>query len=226
MHPFTRERLAVTGIAAATRLSTVCNARRSVATLLGPLAVLATMSAGSTEAPDPHAAHRHAMTENVTRREVAYRLPNVQLVRQDGKRMSLEEALGTDRPVVVNFVYTTCTTICPLSSQVFSQFEEQLAAEHRAVHLVSISIDPEQDTPARLTKYAHRFHAGPNWDHFTGTTEASVAVQRAFEVYRGDKMNHGAVTLLRAAHGSDWLRLDGFATADDLLGAYHGWCAR
>jgi protein SCO1/2 len=202
-------------------MSTVCNRRRSVATLLGTLAVVATMSAGSSEVSDPHAAHRHAMTDSVTRREVAYLLPDVQLVRQDGKRMSLEEALGADHPVVVNFVYTTCTTICPLSSQVFSQFQEKLANEHGAAHLVSISIDPEQDTPARLTQYARRFNAGPNWDHFTGTIEASIAVQRAFGVYRGDKMNHGAVTLLRAAHGSDWIRLDGFATADDLVGAYH-----
>jgi protein SCO1 len=191
-----------------------------VAKQSAPAAVVATVPAPGSEAPDPHAAHHSAMTESVTRREVTYSLPNVQLVRQDGKRISLEQALGADRPVLVNFVYTTCTTICPLSSQVFSQFQEKLAAQHGAAHLVSISIDPEQDTPVRLTQYAHRFHAGPNWDHFTGTTEASIAVQRAFDVYRGDKMNHGAVTLLRAAHGSDWIRLDGFATADDLLGAY------
>ena len=45
---------------------------------------------------------------------------------------------------------------------------------------------------------------------------ASVEAQRAFNVYRGDKMSHTPVTLLRAAPGQSWVRLDGFATAEDL----------
>jgi protein SCO1 len=209
------------GVVMSACVGLICRARLSLMMLFSTLALVATLHAHSTEAADPHAAHRHAMAESVSRQEATYSLPKVDLVRQDGRHMSLEQALDPDRPVVVNFVYTTCTTLCPLSSQVFSQFQKKVAAEQGVVHLVSISIDPEQDTPARLTQYAQRFHAGPHWDHFTGTIEASVAVQRAFDVYRGDKMNHGAVTLLRAAHGSDWIRLDGFATADDLLHAYH-----
>jgi protein SCO1 len=85
------------------------------------------------------------------------------------------------------------------------------------VHLVSISIDPEHDTPARLSQYAKQFGAGPDWNFYTGTHAASIAAQRAFNVYRGDKMNHGPVTLVRTAAGRPWVRLDGFATPDQLL---------
>jgi len=173
-------------------------------------------------AADPHAAHRHAANQAVRRTEIAYTMPDVRLVRQDGKTMSLNDALGDDKAVVVNFIYTTCTTICPLSSQVFAQFQSKLGDLKSGVHLVSFSIDPEQDTPARLVEYAKKFHAGKNWDHYTGTLDASVAVQKAFDAYRGDKMNHGPLTLMRAAHGKTWVRLDGFASADDLLMEYHG----
>ena len=55
-----------------------------------------------------------------------------------------------------------------------------------------------------------------------GTLAASVAVQRAFDAYRGDKMNHEPVTLVRLAQGAAWIRLDGFASADDLLSEIHG----
>ena len=146
------------------------------------------------------------------------KLPEVKLVREDGKSVSLPEELNDGRPVVLNFIFTSCTTICPVMSQIFTQLQNKLGDEHDKVHLVSISIDPEQDTPARLTEYAKRFHAGRQWQFYTGTTEASLAAQRAFTALRGDKMDHTPVTFLRAAGaGSRWVRIDGFASSDDLL---------
>lgn len=148
---------------------------------------------------------------------VDYAVPPVKLVRADGKTVSLAEELDDGRPVVMNFIYTTCTSICPLSSQTLSQLQSKLGSLRDKVHLVSISIDPEQDTPARLVEYAKKFRAGPQWQHYTGTVMASTATQRAFDVYRGGKMSHTPVTLLRAAPGKPWVRIDGFATADNLL---------
>jgi len=173
-------------------------------------------------ADDPHAAHRHMMANNdIKRSVVAYTVPRLKLVRDDGSAVSLDREVDDGRPVVLNFIYTTCTTICPLTSQVFSVLQQKLGADRGKVHLVSISIDPEQDTPERLRAYAARFHAAADWQHYTGTASASVAAQQAFGVYRGDKMNHAPVTLLRAAPGAEWIRLDGFATADDLLAEIH-----
>ena len=73
-----------------------------------------------------------------------------------------------------------------------------------------ISTDPEQDTPVRLREYARKFRPGPEWQHYTGTIEASLAAQRALDVYRGDKMSHAPVTVLRAAPGRPWVHIDGF----------------
>jgi protein SCO1/2 len=149
-----------------------------------------------------------------------YQIPAVQLVRADGKEIALPDEMNDGRPIVMNFIFTTCTTICPMMSGVFAEFQQRLGADAAKVHLMSISIDPEQDTPARLAAYARKFHAGPAWQHYTGTLDASVATQKAFGVYNGGKMTHSLVTLMRAAPGKPWLRIDGFATPDDLLRDY------
>ena len=150
-----------------------------------------------------------------------YAIPDVRLVRDDGKAVSLPEEMNDGRPVVLNFIYTTCSTICPLMSQTLAQFDHELGADRERVHLMSISIDPEQDTVARLHEYAQKFHAGPEWQHYTGTAQASLAAQRAFNVWRGDKMGHSSVTLVRAAPGTPWLRIEGFVTPGELLRQYH-----
>lgn len=151
---------------------------------------------------------------------VSYQTPDIRLVRQDGKAVSLRRELDDGRPVLLNFIFTTCSSICPLSSRTLEEFQERLGAEATHVHVVSISIDPEQDTPARLAQYARKFHAGPEWQYYTGTVAASIAAQRAFDVYRGEKMSHTPVTLMRAAPGKPWLRIEGFVTPDELLRDY------
>lgn len=159
--------------------------------------------------------------ESVTLSTANYSIPPLQLLRDSGKSVSLAQELDDGRPVVMNFIFTTCETTCPLSSQTFSAFQRKLGAERSRVHMVSISIDPEHDTPARLRAYAKKFHAGPQWQHYTGTLQASLAAQQAFGAYRGDKMSHTPVTLLRAAPGKPWTRIEGFVTPDQLLHHYH-----
>lgn len=191
--------------------------------LAGP--VLA--NAAAEPAPDPHAHHHHAMPMGAaaqgemamgeTTRTVAdYMLPEVSLLRDDGKLVSLSDELNDGRAVVLNFIYTTCTAICPVTSKIFSQLQAKLGNGQRKVHLVSISIDPEHDTPPVLREYARKYGAGPEWQHYSGTADASLAVQRAFNVFRGDKMNHSPVAFVRLAPGKPWIRIDGFASASYL----------
>jgi protein SCO1 len=195
----------------------------AAASLLLPLLAFAdTAPGGPAEvSPDPHA-HCHPATasavplKRATRSTADYAVPSISLVRDDGKTVSLPAELDDGRPVVLDFIFTTCTSICPVMSRVFSGLQDKLGDQRGRVHLVSISIDPEQDTPARLTEYARKFHAGPPWRFYTGTVEASVAAQRAFDAYRGDKMDHTPVTFIRAAPGRPWVRIDGFASSDEL----------
>ena len=164
--------------------------------------------------------HQHTVVPGLKVSMVNYAVPDLQLVRDDGRKVSLPSELDDGRPVVLNFIYTTCPGICPVMSQVFKQFQSQLGQEREKVHMVSISIDPEQDTPPRLREYASKFSAGPQWRHYTGTVSASIAAQKAFGAYRGDKMSHDPLTLMRFAPGKPWMRIEGLASAQDLVAQY------
>ena len=121
----------------------------AIAVLLAPIS----LPAAAAEV-DPHAHHNHEMMQmkRATRSTAAYALPRVSLVREDGKSVSLPEELDDGRPVAVNFIFTTCATICPLTSQIFSQLQGKLGSDRDKVQMASISIDPEQDTPVRLAR--------------------------------------------------------------------------
>jgi protein SCO1 len=169
---------------------------------------------------DAHAHHRNAGDASSAGPSPSahdYAIPAVRLMRQDGIEVSLPEELNDGRAVVMNFIFTSCSAICPMMAQVFAQAQGKLGKQAEKVHLVSISIDPEYDTPERLAAYAKRFGAGPGWQFYTGTQRASVEVQKAFGAYRGDKMNHVPLALIRIAPGKPWIRLEGFVTPAGLI---------
>jgi len=140
----------------------------------------------------------------------------VTLVDQNGRRVSLAELLDADKPVMLNFIFTSCTAICPTMSAIFSSVQTRLGDDAGRVRMVSISIDPEQDSPDVLKAYARRFNAGPQWEFLTGSLDDIITVQKAFDADRGDKMNHAPLTLLRTTPAGSWVRYDGFATASEL----------
>ncbi len=176
---------------------------------------------------DPHAHHRHMMMKkSYTRSEQEYKLPDLALVAMDGERTTLLQEIESDQPVMVNFIFTTCTTICPVLSATFTSVQKKLGEDRDRVRMISISIDPEYDTPERLRDYAERFDAGPQWQFLTGELQQVIATQKAFDAYRGSKMNHEPTTFLRASSAAPWVRLDGIASASDIVREYQHLAAR
>ncbi len=149
-----------------------------------------------------------------------YAIPDVEVLRKDDKKLSFIKELDDGRPVMMNFIFASCSAICPMLSHVFMQVQNKLGKESKNIHLVSVSIDPENDTPAVLKEYAKKFRAGSEWDFYTGKLETSLAIQKAFNVYRGDKMNHSSVILIRTKPGEPWLRLEGFASPEAVIHEY------
>jgi len=147
----------------------------------------------------------------------SYSVPAVTMVNQDGQQVSLPELLDSDQPVMLNFIFTSCTAICPAMSAIFTSVQNELGSDSARLRMVSISIDPEYDTPEALNAYARRFDAGPQWQFLTGSLDDSIAVQKAFDADRGDKMNHAPLTLFRASPEAQWVRYEGFATAAELV---------
>ena len=169
--------------------------------------------------------HMHAAA-GYQRSLASYSVPDVTLLDQHGQQVALPELLEAgDEPVMLNFIFTSCTAICPMMTAIFAKVQKQLGSDAGRVRMVSVSIDPEHDTPAALTAYAARFGAGPQWVFLTGSLEDSIAVQEAFDAYRGDKMNHTPLTLFHASSSAQWVRYDGLADAADLTKEYRGMLA-
>lgn len=170
---------------------------------------------------DMHAHHHQMMQRQGYARSVhEYVAPDLALVDMNGESTSLKDLLDTREPVMMNFIFTTCTTICPVLTATFSQVRQELGAESEKVRMISITIDPEQDTPQRLKRYAQRYGAGSRWRFLTGERDRIVSVEKAFDIYRGSKSNHEPITLLRGAGGGTWVRLEGIASASDIIGEY------
>ena len=178
-----------------------CSRSTEAAVLLGCALALAAPPGGAADAP------RYSRTLH------AYRAPDVALVGMDGAPVRLRAELERAGPVVLHFLFTSCATVCPVLTGTLAAAQERLPD----VRILSISIDPEEDTPARLLEYAARFGAGPRWRFLTGKPLDVVAVQEAFDAYRGDKMRHEPSAFLRAAPGAPWVRIDGFLAAADLV---------
>ncbi len=128
-----------------------------------------------------------------------YSIPDVELIDQMGASVSLRSLLEVEHPVALNFIFTTCTTICPVMTATFAQMRHELGDAGNELRLVSISIDPEYDRPDKLKAYSEQFRAGEGWDFLTGDSADIVLVLKSFDSYAGSKMNHQPITLAEAS---------------------------
>jgi protein SCO1/2 len=195
---------------------TTCS-RGSLRIALVLLLSCASVSWADQAMPDEHAAHRAAMnTPRYTVSDVRYDIPDVQLIDASGSSVSLQSILDSEQAVALNFIFTTCTTICPVMTVTFAQMQRELGEAAKQLRLVSISIDPEYDRPEVLKAYAEQFHVGAGWTFLTGDSDDISQVLRSFDSYAGSKMNHQPLTLLKRPESSSWVRIDGLAGGADL----------
>ena len=151
------------------------------------------------------------------RQAASYSVPNVTLLNQDGRKVNLKELIEGGKPVIVNFIFSTCTTICPVMSASFSNLRGELGTGADRVQLISISIDPENDRPEQMKQYLSRFKAGPGWEFLTGSREDIGRVLKAFDAFVVDKMSHEPLYLFRAPDSDQWVRIKGMVRKSDLM---------
>jgi len=162
----------------------------------------------------------HAESKKYKRTVEKYSLPDVNLINQDGKKVRLLSLVTSDQPVVVNFIYGTCTTICPVLSAGFINMQNKLSASGQKPILISITIDPENDSPKVMKDYLKRYRAKPGWDFLTGSRSDIDKVMKAFNAYIPDKMSHYPLNLIRSPKDGSWLRLFGIMSSRELLDEY------
>lgn len=152
------------------------------------------------------------------RRSIAqYKVPDVVLIDQNDRKVHLRSLLNTRKPVMVQFVYATCTTICPVLSASFVSVQRKLGTKSSKVQMVSITIDPENDSPKVMKAYLKKYHGKPGWDFLTGSRADIDATMHAFDAYVPNKMLHYPLTLIRNPSTGSWIRLNGLMGSTDLM---------
>ena len=169
-----------------------------------------------------HSAHQAMMKQKNSPKQsrAHYQIPDVSLINQDGEKVNLQKFLKDSEPYALNFIFTTCTTICPILTISFSHMQSELGDEADGLQIISITIDPEYDSPAVLKSYAEKVGATNNWTFLTGDYDAIVAVEKAFDANTPDKMDHKPVYFFKFKSGDNWVRVDGLSSGTDLAEIY------
>jgi protein SCO1/2 len=150
----------------------------------------------------------------------SYSIPDVVLINQNGTKTKLKDVMPSNKPVIVNFIFATCTTICPVLSAGYVNLQQKVGPELQNTQLISISIDPENDSPKVMKEYLKRYRAKPGWDFLTGSRKDIDSVMRAFDAYIPNKMSHFPLTLMRAPGESKWIRIFGLMNSSEFVGEY------
>jgi protein SCO1/2 len=106
-------------------------------------------------------------------------LPDVPLKTQDGREVRFYRDLVQGRAVVVSFMYATCRGTCPVTTERLAAMQRILRKKAgREVLILSLTLDPERDTPQILRAFARTHGAGPGWFFLTGKPEDLEELRR------------------------------------------------
>ena len=168
-------------------------------------------SAGESMAVSTHAAADTSAGGKMT-------IPDVELLDQDGRTVHFYSDLVKGRVVMINFIFTTCTTICPPLGATFARVQKDLGARAgRDVRLISISVDPATDTPERLKAWGAKFHAAEGWTLVTGRKPQVDELLRALGAATASPADHSPTVLIGNEARGQWKRSYGLAPPSQLV---------
>jgi cytochrome oxidase Cu insertion factor (SCO1/SenC/PrrC family) len=159
---------------------------------------------GAQDAPKPSVPKR--LDENEQRKYFT----DLPLLTQDGTPVRFYTDVLKGRLVLISFIFTNCTEICPILMRNLVDVQEKLGERFgKDVFFVSISVDPEDDTPEELKKYAERYEAKPGWTFLTGKKENVDWVIYKLGQYTADFEDHSMMFLLGDVKNARWAKLRG-----------------
>lgn len=164
--------------------------------------------------------HSHGQPAESPSAPVRLSIPDVEILNQDGKKQRLFTDLVKGRKVVINFIYTTCTAYCPLTGDNFARLQALLGERlGKDVYLLSISTDPETDSPAKLKAWSERFRPKDGWTFVTGETPAMQTLLRAFLGEGPRRGFHTPVAFVMDDKSGAWKRTSGLEQPAKLVEA-------
>jgi cytochrome oxidase Cu insertion factor (SCO1/SenC/PrrC family) len=145
------------------------------------------------------------------------RIPDTIVQDQDGHQLLFYSDLVKGHTVAINFIFTSCTTICPVLTANFRKVQKDLGENAGGVRLISISVDPTTDTPDRLKRFAAQYQAGPGWSLVTGNKTEIDTLLGALGVAVQNKLDHTPTVLIGNDVSGYWQRVSGLASPAVIL---------
>jgi len=204
--------------------------------MLGLPALLVAGCVGSQRRPEsasdgftesgPDGKVRESAHTRLARQQMRSNLPNILLYTQDGEPVRFYDDLVKDRIVVINFMYTKCTGKCPPTTRSLVKIQNLLGDRvGNDITILSITLDPEVDTPAVLKAYADDFGAGPGWIYLTGQFDEIDMLRHKLGVFDpdpildADKTNHAGLLTFGNERTGRWAALPALLETDEIVRA-------
>jgi protein SCO1 len=154
-----------------------------------------------------------AQSGSGTPTETRQNIPDAELIDQDGKSVHLYTDLVKGRVSALSFIFTTCTTICPLIGADLGRLQTELGqALGGNIVLISVSVDPATDTPERMKAWGAQFGAKPGWSLLTGDKQTVDQLLKAVGLYTPDIQSHSPFLVLINDRTGDWTRVSALET--------------
>ncbi len=190
----------------------------TVITLMAPLPVIVAGPVFGHDGKDHGKGAAPAEAAPPAEASAKVKLLDLEMIDKDGKTLRFESEAVGGRIVAIDFVYTTCTTICPVLSALMAQVQDGLGERlGEEIRLISISIDPSRDTPRRLADYAKKFGAGPGWVWLTGEKRKVDQVLIALGAYTPNFIDHPPMLVIGDATRGTWSRQVGLPAPDEVV---------
>jgi cytochrome oxidase Cu insertion factor (SCO1/SenC/PrrC family) len=144
-------------------------------------------------------------------------IPDVKVYDQNGQPLNFYTDLVKGRNVAINFIFTTCTSVCPVLTATFRRVQAELEKTQPDIKLISVSVDPTVDTPERLRDFAGKFKAGPGWTFVTGEKSDIDTLLRQLGAGVGNKNDHTSMILIGNDTAGVWTRTYGLSSPTVLI---------
>lgn len=146
------------------------------------------------------------------------KIPDVSVSDQYGRVHRFYTDLVKNKTVAINFIYTSCTSVCPILTEIFRSTREILDARRgEETQLISISVDPSNDTLPRLREFALRYHAGADWFFITADKTEVDMLLKSLGAFSSKRDDHSTMVLIGSDTEDRWVRSYGMIPAVTLV---------
>jgi cytochrome oxidase Cu insertion factor (SCO1/SenC/PrrC family) len=146
------------------------------------------------------------------------KIPDIEVLDQEGRKIHFYTDLVKGKTVAINFIFTTCTTICPPLGATFARVQKDLGERTgRDVQFISISVDPATDTPERMKAWGAKFKAGAGWTFVTGDKPAITELLKALGSATARPEDHTPFVLIGNDSRGTWRRVYGLVKPSQLV---------